>query len=271
MRSLILPLCLLAGPAWAGGPSEMYVVVHSRDKIVHEVVCDIDAQADPGTPVLRTVVVAAGGLYWHVAGGVAPYTVVRDDSSNPGGGCITVMDAEGTVATGCGVVATQAVRIAVDCMLEREEPSTFGLVPNDSTDLSQARHPGRVRPIPGPVGPLTPDMPVAPTPAGPGPGPAPAPGPITYRPPVKTPPAPPLPPTPRTPLPVKDELRHAGTGHGTPAPRPRMRPVRNPQATPARSAAAPARSTGTTYHRPAPRPATPAAPRTPAKAPGSLQ
>src|SRR5690606_7625031 len=141
MRALLIPLCLVAVPAWAGGPAKMTVVVQSSDQIVHEYVCDVNPIADPNSPVFRKKVVQEGGLSWHVVGGVAPYRVVRDELAEPIGGCITVVDAEGSTATGCGVVEAQVVRVAVDCRHMEQQDATFGLVPNDSTDMRRSFEP----------------------------------------------------------------------------------------------------------------------------------
>lgn len=240
----------------------MTVVVRSSDKIVHLYVCETNASTDPNSPAFRTVTVAPGGLSWHVVGGVAPYRVLRDESHDPIGGCITVVDAEGRTATGCGVVATHEVRLAVDCREMEREDNIHGLVPNDSTDMRRSFQPVAARAPEAPVVERSPEPGTHPAPLPPRPI---APGPITYRPPVKTPAEP---PAPLPPGPIKDRLRPVDHPRTAPPPQPRETGVRGDPAPAfkAHRASAPSHSGSTHSPAPAPRPVAPPPSRTPGQA-----
>lgn len=140
MRNVILPLFLVALPAFAfaSGPAKMLVVVHSTDRVVVDYVCNNNQGAGEEATVFRTEVLSQGGISWHVVGGVAPYRVIHNEN-NTIKGCITVMDAEGQIATGCSMIGLQKTRVAVDCQaVGRLDDGPYGLVPNDSTDKARA-------------------------------------------------------------------------------------------------------------------------------------
>src|SRR5690606_7343348 len=160
----------------------------------------------------------------------------------------TVVDAEGSTATGCGVVEAQVVRVAVDCRHMEQQDATFGLVPNDSTDMRRSFEPVQPSASAQPVVQGSPEPGVHPAPLPPRPS---APDPITYRPPVKTPPAP---PAPLPPGPIKDRLRPVDHPRTAPPPQPRETGVRGGSApsTKVHRAASPSHSGST--HRPAPAP-----------------
>lgn len=190
MRKVILPLFLAALPAFASGPAKMQVVVHSTDKVVRDYVCNTNNGAGAEATVFRTEVTSQGGFTWHVVGGVAPYRVIQNDE-NTMKGCITVMDAEGQIATGCSMVGLQRVRVAVDCQgLKRIDDGPYGLVPNDSTDAARTNWKGDAPPPPVVPDVNNPTDKPTPSPTG-GDGPG-----ETYRPPVKI-------PSPDSPPPVK--------------------------------------------------------------------
>ncbi|MCB0757179.1 MAG: hypothetical protein KDC01_01875 [Flavobacteriales bacterium] len=259
MRNVILPLFMVALPAFAfaSGPAKMLVVVRTSDRVVLKYVCNSDKGEGPDARVFRTEVQSAGGMNWHVVGGVAPYTVVKNNMATSSGGCVTVMDAEGQVATGCGVVGVQWVRVAVDCQGEDLDEGPYGLVPSDSTDMQR---PGWKDNTSTPVGPTEIMKPrsSAPTPDRPGGDPA-----DSYHPPVKirvpnTPP--PVPP--RTAV-LKGKKGFVPSPVPPPSPAPRPLPGntdhRQPTLQPQRSGSG-ISSPGST-----PRPVPPPVQRTPAK------
>ena len=148
MRTLTLPLLMAALTATASEPGKMIVVVHTSDMVILNYVCFNNTVNEADNPVLGSCIKSTGGYNWHVTGGVAPYTIVTNEMRTMSGGCITVMDAEGTMATGCGVIGVQQERLAVNCSGTDQtlDDGTFGLVPNDSTDMARSAwktEPGR--------------------------------------------------------------------------------------------------------------------------------
>jgi hypothetical protein len=139
MRALLfLPLFL---PSISALAKEMIVVVHTRDILVTEYVCRERSASGSGDAV-RSVVTRHGGFNWHVVGGVPPYTVINDEE---GGGmmCVTVIDAIGNVASGCGTIQIFTERLTVSCVPLKEEAKP---VPLDSLDL--IKRPIAARPSP---------------------------------------------------------------------------------------------------------------------------
>lgn len=114
MKHLALPLVLAALSATAAKPEKMTVVVHTTDRVVVKFICQ--AALDQPADTLGIVERQAGRFQWHVVGGTAPYTVLKDEVVAGQSRCITVMDAEGRTATACGTVDTQVVLVPVDCV-----------------------------------------------------------------------------------------------------------------------------------------------------------
>lgn len=174
------PLLLMAAlTATASKPEKMFVVIHTTDKVIVNYVCVDKINNEADNPVLGSYIKAAGGYDWHVVGGVAPYTIVKNEMKSMNGGCITVMDAEGTIATSCGIVGVRQERQEINCQRKDDklDYGPYGLVPNDSTDKArvgwktkpEAKTPGVPTPIdtyvPPTRGPLPPvDPPVDPKP-----------------------------------------------------------------------------------------------------------
>lgn len=253
MRKVILPLFMVALPAFASGPAKMQVVVHSTDRVVFDYVCNNNQGAGAEASVFRSEVRSQGGISWHVVGGVAPYRVIQNEE-NTMKGCITVMDAEGQVATGCSMIGLQRTRVAVDCQgLQQIDDGPYGLVPNDSTDAARTGWTKDPAPFPNTIHVFNPsEKPNNPPPTGDRPG-------DKYVPPVKS-------PSPDSPPPVAP--RPDGTKERTPIKdRPRTGPSTQPQPrvintgrSPSSVSRAPSRSTGTS-----PRPSTHPTQRTPVK------
>jgi hypothetical protein len=95
---------------------ELFVVVYTTDAMVVEYYC---GEPEPTQGVQERlpvrVQIAHGGFQWHAVGGLAPYTAIRTERSGVGTYCVTVIDAAGNVATGCGVVQTFTQRKLVSC------------------------------------------------------------------------------------------------------------------------------------------------------------
>ncbi len=135
MRAIILPLLVAALPSVAAKPEKFFVVVHTTDKVLVKYICNNDANKEDAGTTLRSLWRSNGDFMWHVVGGTAPYTVVSRETDGKGG-CITVMDANGNTATGCGVIATQIEKVYMDCDgVQRLKPGPYGIVPNDSTHV----------------------------------------------------------------------------------------------------------------------------------------
>lgn len=136
MRTLILPLLLAATPAVAAGPAKFTVVVHTTDRVVAKYLCDQD-ETRP-TMVFRTELRRSGQFLWHVVGGTAPYTVLKDELTVGNTRCITVMDADGQVATACGIMGTQEILIRQACSELPSGELWSGLVPDSLSDTQRA-------------------------------------------------------------------------------------------------------------------------------------
>ncbi len=95
---------------------ELFVVVHTSDAMVVEYYCgDPESTSDVQQQLPVRVQIARGGFQWHAIGGLAPYTAIRTEREGVGTYCVTVIDAAGNVATGCGVVQTFTQRKTVSC------------------------------------------------------------------------------------------------------------------------------------------------------------
>lgn len=209
MRTLTIPLLMAALTATASEPGKMLVVVHTTDKVIVNYVCSYKTDNHADDPVVGSFIRSSGGYNWHVVGGVAPYTMVRNEMQTMSGGCITVMDAEGTIATGCGVIGVRQERQVVNCGENEDlDAGPHGLVPNDSTD--KARAPWRTEPD------TTPPVVVDPR--------------DTYVPPVRGPLPTVDPPVDPKPITNKPEGRTPSTGHGPNNPPPVNRKAVHPSA-----------------------------------------
>ncbi len=271
MRTLIYPLLLGSLSAAASGPDNFHVVVRTTDRMVVNYVCGEATGAGQTGIIVRTEVKAKGNFNWHVVGGVAPYTVLRNEAG-AGGGCITVMDAEGHTATGCGTINTVSENLSVDCRWYKPDTTSQGIAPNKYTDAQRSNpHPERPVVLPPPVTGPTTGTP-SPTPADP---PHAKPG-DSYRPPVKTPsPDEPDPPHVKPGDVVREPSRDPRDGSGAPPPLPKPRIIPRGGSNPGTPSPAPSRSGGgwspsngaSPSHSPSPgpRPVPPPATATPVK------
>ncbi len=137
MRILTFPLMLAVLPALATGPEKFFVVIHAQDKVVTQYVCTRSHLSGEDL-VVRTKVTQQGSFNWHVVGGTAPYTVVKDQRTGPEG-CITIMDATGQTTTACTSWGTRTEAVMIDCPWDRPDTLTTGLVPDRSTDAQHIR------------------------------------------------------------------------------------------------------------------------------------
>lgn len=139
MRMLTLPLLLATLAATAADPDKMLVVVHSSSAVVAQYVCNGDEFAGSTGIVVGSEVRSSGVFRWHVVGGKAPYTILKDnwDGVNR---CITVQDAEGRIASGCGMIGTQVIKVQVRCN-RGPLPADPYTAPTDSSDAKKAHKP----------------------------------------------------------------------------------------------------------------------------------
>lgn len=119
MNTALLALLFIGPGTSAPGelaPERMTVVVHTTD--ARRTVRRCLRTQDPpiGFPAIAEEV-EPGRITWHVSGGRAPFVLVRDERDLVGNVCITVRDADGREATGCGVVAEQLQEVYVDCTM----------------------------------------------------------------------------------------------------------------------------------------------------------
>lgn len=112
MRNLFLMLLMTS--ATAVSANKMAVVVHTSDRVVVDYVCTDRLNRGQNNAV-RHVVQATGRFDWHVSNGKAPYHIVEQERDDAGNVCITVMDAVGNMATGCGIIAERRVVASVNC------------------------------------------------------------------------------------------------------------------------------------------------------------
>lgn len=119
MRTSILFIALLL--ATTGMARKMFVVVHTSDRVVREYVCRTDGIAEVRQG--RQIITRAGGFNWHVVNGVPPYTVIHSDRDGVGSNCVTVIDAVGNVATGCGIVQVFVETVYENCNLRTPGPA----------------------------------------------------------------------------------------------------------------------------------------------------
>ncbi len=112
MRTVTL-LLLVAAP-FAASANKLFVVLHTTDAVIVDYVCPqrLDLGSDNA---VRRIVVQQGYLTWHATGGVRPYQVLSEETDHVGNVCITVMDAAGQIATGCGIMSTWHYTKQVNC------------------------------------------------------------------------------------------------------------------------------------------------------------
>lgn len=142
MRTLLFPLLMTALTAAASGPEKMTVVVRTTDRVVVDFACVGPAGNYAYTDLFKREVVEPGKFAWHVVGGTAPYTVLKNDIRAGQGGCITVQDANGQVATSCGVIQEVHEIRRVNCNLydrEQQENSIYA-VPPSKADTCKKDH-----------------------------------------------------------------------------------------------------------------------------------
>lgn len=116
MRVLFVLLLLSVG--YQAPARTMFVVVYTSDGLVVNYRCsNLDPGVNNEAVATRRVVRSQGRVSWHVVGGVPPYTVLRNGIGAGGSVCVTVIDAAGSVATGCGVVQVLTQEVSVNCAL----------------------------------------------------------------------------------------------------------------------------------------------------------
>jgi len=207
MRTVLIPLLLVALPALAIKPKRaLFVVVHTVDRVTVDYVCSKQfSETDPNALVFKTQLMSQGAFTWHVTGGTAPYRVINSTESYLGG-CVTVVDADGDTASGCGSINQVRVRRNVDCENALDSSQTTFIIP----------HALPVQKIPLSFSNPVPD---------PAPGPTPGPGKVDPRGPGKVSP----PPPPRTPGPAPRKPDHVTPA---PGPSPHVHPPDRPHVTP---------------------------------------
>ncbi len=115
MRTLIALLLLSVGSH--ASARTMFVVVYTSDGLVVNYRCmNVDPGVNNEAVATRRVVRDQGRVSWHVVGGVPPYTVLRNEMGAGGSVCVTVIDAAGNVASGCGVVGVVTRDVMVNCI-----------------------------------------------------------------------------------------------------------------------------------------------------------
>lgn len=229
MRTLMIPLILATLPAMAVKPTNsLFVVVHTVDRVVVDYVCQEEfAETSPDAIVFKTQVMSQGAFTWHAVGGKAPYTLVRDLGGGDGGECVTVVDANGDTAMGCGSINEVRTRRYVSCSGILMDTTSYPRkgYPKYPKQKPQIMPISSGSPVPAPTpGPPTVD------PKNPGwnpPPPTPAPGPDPKDPghlsPVSDPDPgvhPPLPPAPPIHTPSRPPVRRSApapgpSSHGT--------------------------------------------------------
>jgi hypothetical protein len=98
--------------------AEMVVVVYTTDQVVVQYVCE-DSKENGFQPWVRNEVKFPGRLRWHVVNGTPPYTVMKEKRDQAGNICITIKDAGGKIATGCGVMGMVTRVEVIECPYDR--------------------------------------------------------------------------------------------------------------------------------------------------------
>lgn len=115
MNAALLALLLVAPDGIGeGDPERMTVVLRTVDGKRTVQRC-MQSNLTPAQLPSGSNVVEPGRVTWHVNGGRAPYTLVRDERDLAGNVCITLRDADGREATGCGIIGVQDETVLVDC------------------------------------------------------------------------------------------------------------------------------------------------------------
>lgn len=218
MRALLFPLLMVALSVEAANPEEMIVMVRTTDRVIVDFTCVGQIGYTGSNELFKSEIADRGGLTWSVVGGVAPYTMVKDET-NGNEHCITVKDANGREATGCGVIAVVHQVRQVNCLQTEQErlekKGVFSPAPS-GVDSASVRYPAP------PVSPLTPTglTPVSPNP------PVQTGTPVTGVTPVSPTPVP-APTEPQQPPVIKQEVPETGyttPRHRTPTTAPRTTP-----------------------------------------------
>ncbi len=113
MKKFIL-LFLIVAPI-AASASKMHVVVFTRDRVVVEYRCENRVSRLNGTGISRSILQTPASITWHGVGGVPPYTLIEQDIDRFRNVCITIMDAIGTMATGCSILGEQRHLVPIEC------------------------------------------------------------------------------------------------------------------------------------------------------------
>ena len=113
VRTILLIALLFSADAFA---DPLRVVILSRDHLVVEYRCsNAPERAEQSAPATRSIVRQQGYVRWHIRGGVPPYTVIESEHLRNGRFHVTVMDAEGHLATASGLYNTFVDVVAVEC------------------------------------------------------------------------------------------------------------------------------------------------------------
>ena len=112
MRTLLL--LLASATTGLCSANRLQVVVYTSDQHIVQYVCSDRLALNPER-AFRNVVVAAGRVSWHPTGGCAPYELLDNHRDELGNVCITVRDAKGDIAIGCGLIATFYQTVNVPC------------------------------------------------------------------------------------------------------------------------------------------------------------
>ncbi|MDQ3101621.1 MAG: hypothetical protein M3R08_09560 [Bacteroidota bacterium] len=130
MKKFILLFLIVAPIAASAG--KMHVVVFTRDRMVVEYRCENRVSRSNGTGISRTIQQTPASITWHGVGGVPPYTLIEQDIDRFRNVCITIMDATGTMATGCSILGEQRHLVPIECPplndQEQADQQVFSLV-----------------------------------------------------------------------------------------------------------------------------------------------
>jgi hypothetical protein len=109
----LLALALIAGTP-EGTAEPLRVVVHSMDAKRTVFVCE-NIRRGRFDALQTGETFEPGRVNWRALGGQPPYRLVDDVRDPAGNVCITVMDATGAIATGCGMLLTYTEVVQVNC------------------------------------------------------------------------------------------------------------------------------------------------------------
>ena len=128
MRTSILLLAVAA--AMTAQAKQLQVVVHTTDAHVVRYICQ-ERVALGRDNAVRQVVLSNGRFDWHAVGGVAPYELIDSYKDKDGNVCITVRDAKGDIASGCGVIGNIYQEVVVNCSVYVPETAQIRREPED--------------------------------------------------------------------------------------------------------------------------------------------